>query len=78
MANPFTISQARLSETPELTIREEIRTHTASDEEVSAILRCIERFDVDESIGAYEMTPITRRGRVTGVSVGWNVRAIRR
>jgi len=78
MANAFTIAQARLSLTPELTIREEIRTHTGSDEEVSSILRSIERFDGDASIGHYEITPVSRRGRIAGVSVGWNVRAIRR
>jgi len=78
MASPFSIFSSRVSDASDPALREEIRAHTGSDEEVMSILRSIERFGGDATIRSYEMTPTTKRGRFGGaLKLAWNVRAIR-
>jgi hypothetical protein len=78
MASPFTILLSRYTEVSDSALREEIRSHTGSDEAASRILRCIERFGADPSIEQYEMTPTTNQRSYRGtLPVAWSVRAVR-
>ena len=78
MAQPFSITRARCSVLSDPGLREEIRAHTGSDEEVSSILRSLERFGTDLSIHFYEMTPtLSTRTYQRARTVNWSVRAVR-
>lgn len=76
MPSPFSILKARCAALSNAALREEIRAHTGSDEEVSSILRSLERFGEDLSIRVFEMTPKTGGGRARGRNVAWSVRAV--
>lgn len=79
MPTSFSIRPTGRHTASEAALREEIRAHTASDEEVASILRSIQRFEGDPSIGRYEMTAKPRRGtRQDALAVSWSVRAVRR
>lgn len=78
MPTSFSITRSRCHTASDAALREEIRAHTASDDEVASILRSIERFEGDPSIGRYEMTANPRRGtRHDARAVSWSVRAVR-
>jgi hypothetical protein len=78
MPSSFSIRRAPFSNASDPALREEIRAHTASDEEASSILRCIERFGGDSSIRYYEMTPVTtQRTFREARPMAWSVRAVR-
>jgi hypothetical protein len=78
MASTFLIRLSKVSTTPEATLRDEIRGHTGSDEEVDSILRGIERLGSDPSIAHFEMTRMENRPSYRGAQrVSWSVRAIR-
>lgn len=78
MPSAFYLSRARCSTLDDPSLREEIRQRTGSDSEVTSILRSLERFGTDVSIGEFLVTPAADRGyaRVSR-RVVWNVRAIR-
>lgn len=78
MSSSFSIAASRFSAIAEPGFLEEIRAHTASDEEANSILRGIERLGGDSSIRRYEMTPTVNQRKYHGApSVGWSVRAVR-
>lgn len=78
MPSSFSIARDRCSALSDSTLREEIASHTKSDEETSSILRSLERFGGDLSIQHFEMTPTpSRRGRQKTSAFTWNVRAVR-
>ena len=78
MQNSFTVARSRCSDLTDPGLRDEIVRATGSDEDTSAILRCLERFGFDASVLHYQITPKTNarasRGRS---SVVWNVSAVR-
>jgi hypothetical protein len=80
MADSFSISGSRITDTsagPGEDVREEIRSHTSTDEEVSSILRSIGCYGGDPSIRRYDVAP-TGRQRLNGEGrTAWSVRAIR-
>lgn len=78
MPNSFSLAQARCATVSDPDLREEILTHTGSDEATSAILRSIDRFGGDDSIQRFEITPKPngRSHRIPN-SVAWTVRAVR-
>ena len=78
MASSFSIRRSHVSSTPGDILRNEIRVHTASDEEAESILRGIERLGHDPSIAHYEMTRVDKRPSYRGAQrVSWSVRAVR-
>lgn len=78
MPHTFTISRSRLSSTAAPAMREEITSHTGSDQETSSILRSIERFGGDATIRSYEVSPkATRTSTFRVPRVAWTVRALR-
>ncbi len=78
MAQPFSIASARCAVLSDPALREEIRSHTGTDEETSSILRSLERFGSDVSIHFYEMTPkVSNRTVHHTPIVNWTVSAVR-
>lgn len=78
MPSSFSIRLSHVSSTPDDTLRDEIRVHTACDEEAESILRGIERLGRDPSIAYYEMTRMENRPSYRGAKrVSWSVRAVR-
>lgn len=78
MQEPFTIARSRCSDIADPALRAEIRTHTASEEETSSILRSLERFGFDSSIRHYEMTPKPSHRTYRGAhTVTWSITAVR-
>jgi hypothetical protein len=78
MASSFSIRSSHVSATPGDTLRDEIRVHTACDEEAESILRGIERLGRDSSIAHYEMTRMEKRPSYRGAErPSWSVRAVR-
>jgi hypothetical protein len=78
MSESFTIARSRCSDLTDAGLHDEIRHHTRSDEEVTSILRCLERFGFDASIRHYELTakPSHRTHRGAS-SVTWSISAVR-
>ena len=78
MPSSFSIARDRCASLSDLTLQEEIASHTESDEETSSILRSIRRFGGDSSIRYFEMTPrASRRGRQPTSAFTWSVRGVR-
>jgi hypothetical protein len=76
--NSFSIARARCAVLTGSALREEIRTHTGTEEEASSILRSLERFGGDASIRFYEMTPHVGNRMIRNArAVTWSVRALR-
>ena len=78
MKETFTISRAHFLSSDRYTLRREILRRTGSEEEVSSILRSMDRLGSDRSIASYEMTPIRPRRVAPGTpSTLWNVGVVR-
>lgn len=78
MSESFTIARARCSDLTDASLRDEIRRHTGTDEEVTSILRCLERFGYDASVRHYELNAKpSHRSHRGASSVTWNVTAVR-
>lgn len=78
MKETFTISRAQFLSGDRYALRSEILRRTGSEEEVSSILRSMERLGSDRSIVGYEMTPIRPRRVVPGAPATlWNVGVVR-
>ena len=78
MSETFTIPRSRCSDLTDAGLRDEIRHHTGSDEEVTSILRCLERFGFDASIRHFELTgKPSHRSHRGASSVTWSISAIR-
>ena len=78
MSQSFSIAGSRCSVASDPALLQEIRGHTASDEEASSILRSLERFGGDGSIRYFEMTPKqSRRSHGQHPVVAWSVTAVR-
>lgn len=78
MTGSFSIARERFSRLSDSNLREEIASHTGSDEETSSILRSLRRFGGDISIRYFEMTPMPgRRKRHPTSAYTWSVRAVR-
>lgn len=78
MKHSFTVARSRCSDLTDPVLREEIVRATGSDEDTSAILRCLERFGFDASVLRYEITPRTNPRAARGRSgVVWHVSAVR-
>lgn len=78
MASSFTISGYQAGNGADASLRDEIHRHTGNDQETSSIIRSIERFGDDASIGGYEVSPKPHRGtRHPSRVVAWTVRALR-
>lgn len=79
MASSFTISRYQAGNQSNASLRDEIHRHTGNDAETVSILRCIERFGDDTSIGGWEVSPKPHRGtRHPSRAVAWTVRALRK
>lgn len=78
MKEAFTISRARFLSSDRYTLRRELLRHTGSEEEVSSILRSMERLGADRSIAHFEMVPIQPRRVAPGAPATlWNVGIVR-
>ena len=78
VAESFSIPRSHCAVVSDPDLRNEVHAHTGNDEETSSILRSIERFGGDISIGHYEVTPApTRRTYHGGNTLAWTVRAVR-
>ncbi len=78
MSSSSTMPRSRFTVSTGPTLREEVRSRTGSERETSSILRSIERFEGDDSIEHFEVTPQPVRGtRHDARAVSWQVRAIR-
>lgn len=78
MKESFTISRAHFLASDRYALRREILRHTESEEEVSSILRSLDRLGSDRSISHYEMTPIQPRRVAPGTPATlWNVGIVR-
>jgi hypothetical protein len=78
MPNSFSIAGARFSNLSDSALRDEIGSHTSSEEETSSILRSLRRFGDDLSIRYFEVTPArSRHSRQPTSALTWSVRAVR-
>jgi hypothetical protein len=78
MSEPFTVDRSRCSDLTDPGLREEILRHTGNDDEVTSILRCLERFGFDASVRHFEMIPKPKHRSHRGANlVSWNVTAVR-
>lgn len=78
MQNSFTLARSRFSDLTDPGLRDEIVRATGSDDQASAILRCMERFGFDASILHYEISPrASQRGSRGTSTAAWTVSAVR-
>jgi hypothetical protein len=78
MSEPFTVARSRCSDLTDPGLREEILRHTGNEQEVSSILRCLERFGFDASVLHFEMIPKPSHRSHRGAHlVSWSVTAVR-
>ena len=78
MPSPFYLSRARCAVLDDPALHAEILNRTGSDAEVTSIIRSLERFGSDASIGEFLVSPAPNRGASRlARAVVWNVRAIR-
>lgn len=79
MAESFSVYPSYASEASgsESGLRDEIRTHTGSDEETESIMRSIAVFGVDPSIQRFDLTPSRSRNNSFAARVAWSVHAVR-
>jgi hypothetical protein len=77
MPESFSLSPSRCKVITDPKLREEIQSHTLSDDATARILRSLGRFGVDASIERYELTPKTHHRVALPSTVAWTVRAVR-
>lgn len=78
MPTPFSIPRDRCAVLTDPVLHDEILAHVGSDDATASILRSLERFGMDGTIRAYEVTPQPSRRthrQVEGWS--WTVHAVR-
>jgi hypothetical protein len=78
LRDAFTVLRSRCSDLTDPGLRQEILLHTGSDDEVTSILRCLERFGFDASVRHFEMIPKPSHRSHRGANpVSWSVTAVR-
>ena len=79
MIRSFTLPQQHVAAADGDSLLHEVVSHTGSEDEAHCILRSLERFGSDVSIGYYQVTPRTVQRTYRGAPpVVWSVRAVRR